>query len=142
MAANRPRAPRVPCASRARSTSSRTARWCTSSSTCNAGTIRTVIARGISGGTLKTVIRMALASAALFGCATEKSAEVLKPSALRANAPDWVSRGSGAFSGEKGKMVYGVGYVADAANAASRRAAADARALAQLGKVLGAQVAG
>ena len=91
---------------------------------------------------MKNVIRMALASAALFACATEKSAEVSKPSALRANAPDWVSRGSGAFSGEKGKIFYGVGYVAGAANAASRRAAADARALAELGKVLDVKVAG
>jgi hypothetical protein len=90
---------------------------------------------------LKNVIRMALAGAALFGCATEKSGEVSRPSALRANAPDWVSRGSGAFSGEKGKIFSGVGYVADAANASSRRAAADARALADLGKVLDAKVA-
>ena len=91
---------------------------------------------------MKNVIRMALAGAALFACATEKSAEASKPSALRANAPEWVSRGSGAFSGEKGKIFYGVGYVAGAANAASRRAAADARALAELGKVLDAKVAG
>ena len=60
---------------------------------------------------------------------------------LHANGPDWVNKGSGAFGGDKGKVFYGVGLVSGVHNAALRRSTADARARAEIQKILDSYVA-
>ncbi len=60
---------------------------------------------------------------------------------LHANGPDWVNKGSGAFGGDKGKIFYGVGIASGIHNAALRRSQADAKARAEIQKILDTYVA-
>ena len=53
-----------------------------------------------------------------------------------APGPDWVSRGSGAFGGDKGKTFYGVGIASGIRNAAMRRSTSESRARAEIAKTL------
>src|SRR5260370_27926662 len=55
---------------------------------------------------------------------------------VHANGPDWVNRGSGALGGDKGKIFYGVGIASGIRNAAMRRSTTDARARAEIAKIL------
>src|SRR5260370_3381767 len=55
---------------------------------------------------------------------------------VHANGPDWVNRGSGALGGDKGKVFYGVGIASGIRNAAMRRSTTDARARAEIAKIL------
>jgi hypothetical protein len=57
-----------------------------------------------------------------------------------ATGPEWVTRGSGAFTSEKGRIFYGVGIASGIRNAAMRRATADARARAEIATQLDAYV--
>jgi len=57
-----------------------------------------------------------------------------------ATGPEWVTRGSGAFTSEKGRVFYGVGIASGIRNAAMRRATADARARSEIGTQLDAFV--
>lgn len=57
-----------------------------------------------------------------------------------ATGPEWVTRGSGAFTSEKGRVFYGVGIASGIRNAAMRRATADARARAEIATQLDAYV--
>jgi hypothetical protein len=60
---------------------------------------------------------------------------------LHANGPEWVNKGSGAFGGDKGKVFYGVGLTSGVHNAALRRSTSDARARAEIAKILTSYVA-
>jgi hypothetical protein len=55
-------------------------------------------------------------------------------------APDWVNRGGGAFSGEKGRMFYGVGVADHKMAIYMRRNTADDRARADIVKTLNSYV--
>jgi hypothetical protein len=55
--------------------------------------------------------------------------------------PEWVTRGSGAFTSEKGRVFYGVGIASGIRNAAMRRATADARARTEIATQLDAYIA-
>lgn len=49
--------------------------------------------------------------------------------------PEWVTKGSGAFGGEAGRVFYGVGSVSGVRNPAMANAAADNRARAEIAKI-------
>ena len=51
------------------------------------------------------------------------------------NAPVWVTKGSGAFEGERGKVFYGVASASNMENASLLRSAADNRARNEVSKV-------
>jgi len=89
---------------------------------------------------VKKIIGIAVAAAAGLACGTESKPE-MSSQIQRANAPDWVSRGSGAFAIENGKIFYGVGIVPRMPDPARRRTTADARARTELGKTLDARLA-
>ena len=89
---------------------------------------------------MKKIIGIAVAAAAGLACGTESKPE-MSSQIQRANAPDWVSRGSGAFAIENGKIFYGVGIVPRMPDPARRRTTADARARTELGKTLDARLA-
>jgi hypothetical protein len=57
-----------------------------------------------------------------------------------AHAPDWVNRGSGAFSKNDGKVFYGVGVVTGVANPALEKDTADNRARYEIARVLNTYV--
>jgi hypothetical protein len=65
---------------------------------------------------------------ALSGCAGG-------PEAAKGGPPDWVTRGSGAFSEAGGKVFYGVGAVTGVKNKPLARTTAENRARAEIGKV-------
>ena len=54
--------------------------------------------------------------------------------------PEWVAKGAGAFSGEKGKVFYGVASASGIRNAALRRESADQRARASIAETLNTYV--
>ena len=89
---------------------------------------------------MQKIIGIAVAAAAGLACGTESKPE-MSSQIQRANAPDWVSRGSGAFAIENGKIFYGVGIVPRMPDPARRRTTADARARTELGKTLDARLA-
>jgi len=84
---------------------------------------------------VKKLIGMALAVTALVACGGGNKPE-MSNQVLHANGPDWVNRGSGAFGGDKGKVFYGVGIASGIRNAAMRRSTTDARARAEIAKIL------
>ncbi len=55
--------------------------------------------------------------------------------------PDWIIKGSGAFPGDKGGVLYGVGIAAKSPNLAMQRQKADSRARQELGRVINTYVA-
>src|SRR5256885_16748627 len=73
--------------------------------------------------------------AALAACGGSKQPE-MSNQVLQANGPDWVSRGTGAFGGDKGKVFYGVGIASGIRNAAMRRSTSDSRARSEISKTL------
>lgn len=88
---------------------------------------------------MRKIIWVVVASAAVLACGAETKPE-MSSQIQRANAPDWVSRGSGAVASEKGKSFYGVGIVPRMPDPARRRTTADARARGELGKTLDARL--
>ena len=83
---------------------------------------------------MKKILGIAVA-AGLMACGGSKGPE-MSNQVLHANGPDWVNRGSGAFGGDKGKVFYGVGIASGIRNAAMRRSTTDARARAEIAKIL------
>ncbi|MCX5859053.1 MAG: hypothetical protein NT056_04050 [Proteobacteria bacterium] len=55
--------------------------------------------------------------------------------------PDWIIKGSGAFPGDQGGALYGVGIAAKSPNIAMQRQKADSRARQELGRVINTYVA-
>lgn len=51
-------------------------------------------------------------------------------------APDWAEKAGGAFGGEKGKVVYGVGIASNISNTALLRSASDNRARNEIAKTM------
>ena len=87
-------------------------------------------------GSRVTLALIAVAGAAAFpGCKSEKKPETTNL-VLRANGPDWVNGGTGAFADESGKSFHGVGIVSGVRDAAFRRKMADSRARGEIQKTL------
>ena len=57
-----------------------------------------------------------------------------------AGGPDWVNKGNGAFSGDKGKVFRGVGIAGGIRNPSMRRSTADVRARGEIAKILDSYV--
>ncbi|HBL18358.1 MAG: hypothetical protein A2X36_10905 [Elusimicrobia bacterium GWA2_69_24] len=65
-----------------------------------------------------------------------------KKAALAANAkPEWVMKGSGAFPGDMGTVIYGVGVANAMPNIALQRKASDNRARQEVGETMKTEVA-
>lgn len=83
---------------------------------------------------LKSIYLLAvLGVIVLSGCAGKEITENTPIHDL--NAPKWVVNGSGAFSGERGKVFYGIGSAVGIKNASLMRTAADNRARNEIAKV-------
>lgn len=80
----------------------------------------------------KIVLAVSLAVLAACGGAKPVPTSAQKPA-----QPEWLAQGSGAFAGDAGKRLQGVGS-ANASDPKERRQAADAQAKAQLGQTLDA----
>lgn len=72
----------------------------------------------------------------LAACASKSQGQGNAPQALQGiQYPDWVTKGSGAFGGEAGRVFYGVGSVSGVANHALARQAADNRSRSEIQKI-------
>jgi hypothetical protein len=72
-----------------------------------------------------------LAVAFLLGCASKEK----EPAAPTSDRPEWVDKGSGAYSGEMGKAFYGVGSAWGIKNPSLLRSTADNRARAEVARI-------
>ena len=83
----------------------------------------------------KLMVMMALAAAtALTACGHD---EVKSNGGVTfSGGPDWVNKGNGAFSGDKGKVFRGVGIAGGIRNPSMRRSSADVRARGEIAKTL------
>lgn len=79
---------------------------------------------------LRILLVLAVGATLIAGCAKAKVAPIQKM-----DAPDWVKKGSGAFTKEKGKVFYGVGSASNIKNMSLLRSTADNRARNELAKV-------
>ena len=88
----------------------------------------------------KLMVMMALAAAtALAACGHD---EVKSNGGVTfAGGPDWVNKGNGAFSGDKGKVFRGVGIAGGIRNPSMRRSSADVRARGEIAKTLDSYIA-
>lgn len=77
-------------------------------------------------------ISLFVLAASLFGCAGSRPAK----EEMVAGAPDWVNRGSGAFSEKDNKFFYGVGSIVGVSNPALEQTSADNRARAEIARVM------
>lgn len=73
-------------------------------------------------------------------CSAAPAAPARAPSVYD-GSPSWVTRGGGAFGGDKGKAFYGVGMAANIQMASLRRSASDAQARADIAKAMNTYVA-
>ena len=91
---------------------------------------------------LKAGLLCTVALAALAGCVT-KQVIVQQPAAPAApQAPEWVNKGSGAFKDSgNGNVFYGVGSVSGVRNRSLAVEAADAKARAEVAKIMDTYVA-
>lgn len=55
--------------------------------------------------------------------------------------PDWIVKGSGAFPGDQGGVLYGVGIAAKSPNIVMQRTKSDSRARQELGRIINTYVA-
>jgi hypothetical protein len=83
----------------------------------------------------KFLVVGSVAMLALAGCSSNKASGDAPASMQGINYPDWVTKGSGAFGGETGRVFSGVGSVSGIKNAALARTTADNRARAEISKV-------
>ena len=88
----------------------------------------------------KLMVMMALAAAtALTACGHD---EVKSNGGVTfSGGPDWVNKGNGAFSGDKGKVFRGVGIAGGIRNPSMRRSSADVRARGEIAKTLDSYIA-
>jgi len=86
--------------------------------------------------TTRLILCIAMSPAVILSaCARQRPDAAVVPSAAPRNSPDWVNRGSGAFS-DAGRVFYGVGLVAGMRNPALARETADARARTEVARIL------
>lgn len=81
---------------------------------------------------------VAMGALALFGataCGGDEKKGGEPPSLKGVDYPEWVTKGSGAFGGEAGRVFYGVGQAAGIKNAALARSTSDNRARAEIAKI-------
>ncbi len=64
-----------------------------------------------------------------------------KGSPVMSSAPEWVNKGSGAYSGEMGKAFYGVGSASGIRNRSLARSTADQRARTEIARIFNTYVA-
>ena len=82
------------------------------------------------------VLFAVVAAAGLVACGGGEKKEDNAPKNLQGiNYPEWVTKGSGAFGGEAGRVFYGVGSVSGVRNHALARTTADNRARAEIAKI-------
>lgn len=82
------------------------------------------------------VVGLSIGFAACGGSSKTKDTGGNEPPQLQGiQYPEWVTKGSGAFGGESGRVFYGVGSVAGVRNPAMANAAADNRARAEVTKI-------
>ncbi|MGD0283937.1 MAG: hypothetical protein ABSB95_16520 [Dissulfurispiraceae bacterium] len=88
------------------------------------------------GKALRLIMALLAVSGLLTGCGSTKGAEkVTETTPIQdLKAPKWVIKGSGAFSGQHGKVFYGVGSAAEMKNPSMLRIASEDRAIAALAK--------
>lgn len=89
---------------------------------------------------MKAKILVVLGSIAMMGLVAcgggKKETNDSAPSNLQGiDFPEWVTKGSGAFGGEEGRVFYGVGEVSGIKNHALARTTADNRARAEIAKI-------
>jgi len=89
---------------------------------------------------MKAKILVMLGSVAMLGLVAcgggQKETNDSAPSNLQGiDFPEWVTKGSGAFGGEEGRVFYGVGEVSGIKNHALARTTADNRARAEIAKI-------
>ena len=89
-------------------------------------------------GMVKVILFPLLAAFLIMGCAA-KTQEVAQPT--EPQKPAWVDKGSGAFEGEMGNVIYGVGLGFGSKNPAMLRTMADNRARAEVARVFKTYVA-
>jgi hypothetical protein len=78
---------------------------------------------------------VAMAMLGIASCGGEKKAKN-EPNELKGiDYPDWVTKGSGAFGGEAGRVFYGVGSASGIKNHSLARTTADNRARAEIAKI-------
>ncbi len=80
---------------------------------------------------LVIVLLPLLAVALLLGCASKEK----EPAAPTSDRPEWVDKGSGAYSGEMGKAFYGVGSAWGIKNPSLLRSTSDNRARAEVARI-------
>jgi len=82
------------------------------------------------------LVIISIAAIGLVACGGPKKEQKNEPPSLAGiNYPDWVTKGSGAFGGEAGRVFYGVGSVSGMRNEALARSTADNRARAEVAKI-------
>lgn len=89
------------------------------------------------------VLTATLACLSFASCQSQRKSEgkAQKESAF-ANVPEWVKKGSGAFEGDRGKAIYGVGARSNIDNIARLQDAAKNGARLEVAKVLNVKVTG
>jgi len=85
---------------------------------------------------LALTLMFAVGVAFAFGCTTVVKQEVVSP-----QAPEWVMKGTGVFSGDKGKVFRGIGVVQHVNNIGLARDAASADARKELANVFNNYIA-
>lgn len=81
----------------------------------------------------KFLVVGSMAVLALVGCSSSSGNAPANMQGI--NYPDWVTKGSGAFGGEQGRVFYGVGSVSGIKNPSLARTTADNRARAEISKI-------
>jgi len=82
-----------------------------------------------------SVLIMSAAMLGIVACGGEKK-EKNEPNELKGiDYPEWVTKGSGAFGGEHGRVFYGVGSASGIKNHSLARTTADNRARAEIAKI-------
>jgi hypothetical protein len=84
---------------------------------------------------MKLYVRSLLAIVLALGWVACASKQKVAGNGLSAEYPDWISRGSGAFSADNNKVFYGVGSVSGIHNYSLARSTADNRARAEIAKI-------
>jgi hypothetical protein len=81
----------------------------------------------------KFLVLASCAALSLAACGGKQTGDA-PPNLQGVEYPEWVTKGSGAFGGEEGRVFYGVGSVSGIKNHALARTTADNRARAEIAK--------
>lgn len=90
----------------------------------------------MSVGQLVTAVGLCLILASCAGPQTQGKAQLIQELDLKKDKAEWVKRGSGSFSEDRGKVLHGVGSAAGYKNPSLMRTAAETKARGELAGVL------